>query len=96
MAPVASRTLGAVASLKFSPFFSNFSSRRALGFQSSFLSQPLLNRQGFSTAGLKWKIGRKRDGDLSIRCEAAVAEKEITEEAGGEKYEYQAEVGSAL
>jgi len=33
---------------------------------------------------------RRRTGRLSVRCEAAVAEKE---EASGEKFEYQAEVG---
>ena len=30
---------------------------------------------------------------MSIRCEAAVAEKEAEETSDGEKYEYQAEVG---
>ncbi|XP_020581874.1 heat shock protein 90-5, chloroplastic [Phalaenopsis equestris] len=96
MAPVGSRTLGAVSSLKPSLFSSNFTSRRAFGFQSSVLSQPLYNRKEFSISGLTWKLGRKRDGSFSVRCEAAVAEKERTEEVGGEKYEYQAEVSRLL
>ncbi|KAH0461531.1 hypothetical protein IEQ34_009106 [Dendrobium chrysotoxum] len=94
MAPVASRTLGAAASLKFPPLTSNFSTRRALGFQSSFLSQ--FNGKGFTTAGLRWNLRRKRDGSLSARCDAAVAEKEKPEVVDGEKYEYQAEVSRLL
>ncbi|KAL0919185.1 hypothetical protein M5K25_011264 [Dendrobium thyrsiflorum] len=96
MAPVASRTLGAAASLKFPTLISNFSTRRALGFQSSFLSQSILNGKGFTTAGLKWNLRRKRDGSLSVRCDAAVAEKEKPEVVDGEKYDYQAEVSRLL
>ncbi|PQQ17068.1 heat shock protein 90-5 chloroplastic [Prunus yedoensis var. nudiflora] len=40
--------------------------------------------------GLKWKLESKNRG-ISIRCDAAVAEKEATD-TPGEKFEYQAEV----
>lgn len=48
-------------------------------------------RNGLSRAGLKWNLER-RNNQVAVRCEAAVAEKESSETAG-EKFEYQAEVG---
>ncbi|KAG0466658.1 hypothetical protein HPP92_018238 [Vanilla planifolia] len=96
MAPVAIRSYGTVVSLKSAPFFSNFTSRRAVGPRSSLPNYSLIQRKGFAAAGLRWKLGRKRNGQMEVRCDAVVADKEVAEEAGGEKYEYQAEVTRLL
>lgn len=87
-------TSATVASVPHSPLLStkNTSSR------SLSLTRPFLPRIGhrnhFSCSGLKWKL-QKRDSSVVVRCEATVAERE-TEEASGEKYEYQAEVSRLL
>lgn len=94
MAPVLSRSLAATASLTSLPSSSSFSlSRPSSTLRSAFLPpQPRRNR--FSSTGLKCKHhDRRRTGRLSVRCEAAVAEKE---EASGEKFEYQAEVSRLM
>ncbi|KAK8950073.1 hypothetical protein KSP40_PGU020427 [Platanthera guangdongensis] len=96
MAPAASRALSSAVFLQTPPFSSNFCSRRTLGFHNSFRSQSLFLGKGISASGLKWKLGTKTDGSLSVRCDAAVAEKEKAEEVGGEKYEYQAEVSRLM
>lgn len=58
----------------------------------SFVPKSSVRGKGFSMASLKWKMERRREGKMSVRCEAAaVAEKEA-EDASGEKFEYQAEV----
>lgn len=41
-------------------------------------------------------MGAKRGGKMTVRCDAAVAEKEAEEISGGEKFEYQAEVSRLL
>ena len=90
MAPVLSRTM-ATASLASLPPSSPFA--RASLLRSAFLPPQIgRDRKCFSpAAGLRWTQRRqgRRDG-LAVRCEAAVAEKD---EATGEKFEYQAEVG---
>lgn len=91
MAPVLSRSL-ATASLASLPSSSPFTLRnpsKALSLRSAFVPQNGL-RKGFSCGGLKWKLESKNRG-ISIRCDAAVAEKEATD-TPGEKFEYQAEV----
>ncbi|PKA52986.1 Endoplasmin like [Apostasia shenzhenica] len=96
MSLVASGTFGGVASLRISSSPSKFGSGGVVGFRSSFLSQSILPGNRLSAARLRWKLGRKNEGRLAVRCDAAVAEKEAAEEAGGEKYEYQAEVSRLL
>lgn len=91
MAPVLSRTM-ATASLASLPPSSPFARTSLL--RSAFLPPQIgLGRNCFSpAAGLRWTQQRRegRRGGLTVRCEAAVAEKD---EATGEKFEYQAEVG---
>lgn len=101
MAPVLSRSLAtaSIASLYFPSSSSAFSSSaskksRALKFRSSFLPQTF-SRNRFSATGLKWKLERRSNRTATVRCEAAVADKEA-EEASGEKFEYQAEVSRLL
>lgn len=92
MAPVLSRGL-ATASLASLPSSSPFlvrNSNRVLNLRSAFVPQNG-HRKGFCYAGLKWKLER-RNSQIDVRCEAAVAEKEASE-TSGEKFEYQAEVG---
>jgi hypothetical protein len=67
---------------------------KVFNLRSVFLPQNNGLRKGFSCSGLKWKP-EKRSDQVSIRCKAAVAEKESTD-TSGEKFEYQAEVGFVL
>ncbi|KAL3033066.1 hypothetical protein AAZX31_02G117400 [Glycine max] len=94
MAPVLSRTM-ATASLASLPPSSPFARTSLL--RSAFLPPQIgLGRNCFSpAAGLRWTQQRRegRRGGLTVRCEAAVAEKD---EATGEKFEYQAEVSRLL
>ncbi|URE35750.1 Heat shock protein [Musa troglodytarum] len=69
-------------------------SARALRFRNSFLPQPLGSGISFPVSGLSCKAER-RERWMRVRCEAAVAEKE-SEEASGEKFEYQAKVSRLL
>ena len=86
MAPALSRTLGAssVAALRPSP--------------SRGLSRCAVVPQGKRCAGgVRWDAGRERV--VGVRCVSAVAEKAAAaeeEEASGEKFEYQAEVGGGV
>lgn len=94
MAPVLSRSM-ATASLASLPSSSPFApTRSSSALRSAFLPPQPARRKCFSSAAaLKWKNNdrRRNGGRLSVRCDAAVAEKE---EATGEKFEYQAEVSS--
>lgn len=95
MAPVLSRSLAtpSLASLpSSSPSIRRNNNQRAFTLTSAFVPQNGLARNGFSCAGLKWKL-HKRNNKMAVRCDAAVAEKEEATDAPGEKFEYQAEVG---
>ncbi|KAJ8637126.1 hypothetical protein MRB53_011393 [Persea americana] len=99
MAQILSRSLGAASatSLAFSPFSSVSSKdRRVVNIGNSFLPQEAkvrINRS--SSAALRWRLGRRRSRTATVRCEAAVAEKEAAD-TSGEKFEYQAEVSRLL
>ncbi|CAA7407763.1 unnamed protein product [Spirodela intermedia] len=99
MAPVLSRSLGtpSTAALLFSssssPLATSSSRASSLGFGGS-LSSRSLGRKSFS-ARLRWNK-EKRESRGVVRCDAAVAEKDATEDAPGEKYEYQAEVSRLM
>lgn len=92
MAPALTRSLSTLALSSLPSSFSHPlpSSGTRLSLTTAFLPQNGL-RKGFSCAGLKWKV-ETRSNRISVRCEAAVAEKEAAE-TPGEKFEYQAEVG---
>ncbi|XP_068325991.1 heat shock protein 90-5, chloroplastic [Pyrus communis] len=96
MAPVLSRSM-ATASLASLPSSSPFALRnpsRALSLRSAFVPQNGL-RKGFSCGGLKWKV-ESRNRRVSVRCDAAVADKEEATDAPGERFEYQAEVSRLM
>jgi heat shock protein 90kDa beta len=88
MAPALGRTLGASSVAALSPCPS---SRNRL------LPQGRGPAAARFSRGVRWEAGRgKGKGRMvGVRCDAAVAEKpaDEEEEAAGEKYEYQAEVG---
>lgn len=92
MAPVLSRSL-ASASIASLPSFTSLKGNKngILRFKNSILPQNF----GVSCNGLKWKV-EKREHKVGLRCEAAVAEPEVTEDSPGEKYEYQAEVSRLM
>ncbi|CAN0896240.1 Heat shock protein 90-5, chloroplastic [Linum grandiflorum] len=93
MAPVLSR------SLCHSPLLSLPSSTPlSLSNKSSVNSRTLSlprTRKGVSCSALKWKLGN-RNGRFAVRCDAAVAEKDASEGAPEEKFEYQAEVSRLM
>ncbi|XP_004514756.1 heat shock protein 90-5, chloroplastic [Cicer arietinum] len=95
MAPVLSRTTASLASLPSSSPFTLSRSSSAL--RSAFLPPQFSRSKRFSSAAASLKCkhhDRRRNGRLSVRCEAAaVADKE---EATGEKFEYQAEVSRLM
>ncbi|XP_042490883.1 heat shock protein 90-5, chloroplastic-like [Macadamia integrifolia] len=95
MAPVLSRSLfsASVASLPSSSSLSVNNRNKVLRLGTVVLPGNVL-RNSLSSAGLKWKV-EKRDSRVVVRCEAAVAEKEV-DETSGEKFEYQAEVSRLL
>ncbi|KAK9116392.1 hypothetical protein Sjap_015339 [Stephania japonica] len=94
MAPVLSRSLASASVASLSSFSSKNGGSGVGRFRTSFVPLNLV-RNGFSSAGLKWKLERK-EHKLVVRCEAAaVAEKESAE-TSGEKFEYQAEVSRLL
>lgn len=99
MAPVLSRSM-ATASLASLPSSSSLlptNAKRASTLRSAFLPpQPGPIKCFFP---LKWNKQHQQriNNRVSVRCEAAVAEKEeATDDAPGEKFEYQAEVGLLL
>ncbi|XP_059648700.1 heat shock protein 90-5, chloroplastic [Cornus florida] len=95
MAPVLSRSLASASVTSF-PSSSSLPWKKpikALNAGSVFLPQNGL-RNNFSRSGLKWKLER-RESQVVVRCEAAVAEKE-TAESSDERHEYQAEVSRLL
>ncbi|XP_028761874.1 heat shock protein 90-5, chloroplastic [Neltuma alba] len=97
MAPVLSRSLAtaSLASLPTSSPFTHRNHRRDLTLSSAFLPPTSFGRNGLYCAGLKWKLER-RNNEMVVRCDAAVAEKEEATDAPGEKFEYQAEVSRLL
>ncbi|RRT35352.1 hypothetical protein B296_00045609 [Ensete ventricosum] len=96
MAPILTQSLGTsfTVSLHRLSISLKSNSARGLRFRTSFLSQPLGSGISFPVSGLSCKAER-RERWMRVRCEAAVAEKE-SEEASGEKFEYQAEVSRLL
>ncbi|KAG7563481.1 Histidine kinase/HSP90-like ATPase [Arabidopsis suecica] len=89
MAPALSRSLYTtpLTSVPITPLSSRLSHLR-----SSFLPRGGALRAGVSCS---WNL-EKRCNRFAVKCDAAVAEKETTEEGSGEKYEYQAEVSRLL
>lgn len=67
-------------------------SSRLSHLRSSFLPHGGALRTGVSCS---WNL-EKRCNRFAVKCDAAVAEKETTEEGSGEKFEYQAEVSRLL
>ena len=98
MAPVLSRTVVTASSLGCSlPSPSPFTPKRASLITSAFLPPQNGLRRAFSRAGLTWKQQqRQRSDSFTVRCDAAVAEKEEATDVPGEKFEYQAEVSRLL
>ncbi|PIA63327.1 hypothetical protein AQUCO_00200977v1 [Aquilegia coerulea] len=99
MAPVLSRSLtsASIANLPSSFSLKNNNNNRngVVKFRYSFTTQNVL-RNGLSSSGLKWKL-EKKEHQLAIRCEAAVAEPDVAPQVPeGEKYEYQAEVSRLM
>ncbi|CAI0463541.1 unnamed protein product [Linum tenue] len=93
MAPVLNRTLSPAPLLSI-PSSTSISLNNPFNLRSSFLPRANGLRKGVSCSGLKWKLGN-RSNRISVRCDAAVAEKDASE-ASGEKFEYQAEVSRLL
>ncbi|CAL1395257.1 unnamed protein product [Linum trigynum] len=93
MAPVLNRTLSPAPLLSI-PSSTSISLNNPFNLRSSFLPRANGLRKGVSCSGLKWKLGN-RNNRISVRCDAAVAEKDASE-ASGEKFEYQAEVSRLL
>ncbi|CAK7326431.1 unnamed protein product [Dovyalis caffra] len=94
MAPVLSRSLASSASLVSLPSSIRHPANKVVNLRSRFLPQNNGLKKGFVCAGLNWKL-EKRNCRISVRCEAAVAEKEAND-TSGEKFEYQAEVSRLL
>ncbi|KAJ6322136.1 hypothetical protein OIU77_012087 [Salix suchowensis] len=94
MAPVLSRSLATSASLISLPSSIRHPNNKVLNLKSVFLPRNNGLRNEFSCSGLKCKL-EKRNNRISVRCEAAVAEKEATD-TSGEKFEYQAEVSRLM
>ncbi|XP_050372150.1 heat shock protein 90-5, chloroplastic [Argentina anserina] len=92
MAPVLSRSLS-TASLASLPSFSLRNPNKALNLRSTFLPQNGF-RKGFTCGGLKWRV-ETNNRQVTVRCDAAVAEKEVAD-APGEEFEYQAEVSRLM
>lgn len=92
MAPVLSRSLS-TASLASLPSFSLRNHNKAFTLRTAFVPQNGL-RKGFTCGGLKWRL-ETNNRQVTVRCDAAVAEKEVAD-APGEEFEYQAEVGFYL
>ncbi|KAJ6902899.1 heat shock family protein [Populus alba x Populus x berolinensis] len=89
-----SKSLATYASLISLPSSIRHPNNKVLNLRSVFLPQNNGLKKEFSCSGLKWKL-EKRNDRISVRCEAAVAEKEATD-TSGEKFEYQAEVSRLL
>ncbi|KAF5178526.1 Chaperone protein htpg [Thalictrum thalictroides] len=96
MAPVLSRSLTSASIANLPSLFSLKTNRNGVvKFRNSFTTQNVF-RNGLSSSGLKWKL-EKREHQLAVRCEAAVAEPEVAPEVPqGDKYEYQAEVSRLM
>ncbi|KAK2976373.1 hypothetical protein RJ640_008083 [Escallonia rubra] len=100
MAPVLSRSItsaSSMASLSYSPSSSSLrnSTKKVLNLRNTTFLQQSGFKNRFYCSGLKWKVERKRSSRVGVRCEAAVAEKEVPE-TSGETYEYQAEVSRLM
>ena len=95
MAPVLSRGLStaSLASLPSSSPFTLRNPNRVLNLRAAFVPQSGL-RKGFACGGLKWRL-ETQNRQVTVRCDAAVAEREAAD-TPGEEFEYQAEVGLYL
>ncbi|OIW21664.1 hypothetical protein TanjilG_07569 [Lupinus angustifolius] len=94
MAPVLSRSITAV-SLALVPSLTSTNAKRGSIFRSAFL--PPQNGPIKCIYPLKWNQQQRINKRVSVKCEAAVAEKEdATDDAPGEKFEYQAEVSRLM
>ncbi|KAK9934898.1 hypothetical protein M0R45_022027 [Rubus argutus] len=95
MAPVLSRSLStaSLASLPSSSPFTLRNPNRALSLRTAFVPQSGL-RKGFACGGLKWRL-ETQNRQVTVRCDAAVAEKEVAD-TPGEEFEYQAEVSRLM
>ncbi|XP_004297188.1 PREDICTED: heat shock protein 83 [Fragaria vesca subsp. vesca] len=92
MAPVLSRSLS-TASLASIPSFSLRNPNKAFNLRTAFVPQNGL-RKGFTCGGLKWRLETNKR-QVTVRCDAAVADKEVAD-APGEEFEYQAEVSRLM
>ncbi|KAL6187851.1 hypothetical protein ACLB2K_039246 [Fragaria x ananassa] len=92
MAPVLTRSLS-TASLASLPSFSLRNPNKAFNLRTAFVPQNGL-RKGFTCGGLKWRL-ETNNRQVTVRCDAAVAEKEVAD-APGEEFEYQAEVSRLM
>ncbi|KAE9595703.1 hypothetical protein Lal_00030794 [Lupinus albus] len=94
MAPVLSRSISTV-SLALVPSLTPTNVKRGSIFRSAFL--PPQNGPIKCIYPLKWNQQKRINKRVSVKCEAAVAEKEdATADAPGEKFEYQAEVSRLM
>ncbi|KAM5567518.1 heat shock protein 90-5, chloroplastic [Rosa sericea] len=92
MAPVLSRSLS-TASLASLPSLTLRNPNKALNLRSAFVPQNGL-RKGFACGGLKWRL-ETQNRQVTVRCDAAVAEKEVAD-TPGEEFQYQAEVSRLM
>ncbi|KAL6190211.1 hypothetical protein ACLB2K_036609 [Fragaria x ananassa] len=92
MAPVLSRSLS-TASLASLPSFSLRNHNKAFTLRTAFVPQNGL-RKGFTCGGLKWRL-ETNNRQVTVRCDAAVAEKEVAD-TPSEEFEYQAEVSRLM
>ncbi|KAL6192936.1 hypothetical protein ACLB2K_034022 [Fragaria x ananassa] len=92
MAPVLSRSLS-TASIASIPSFSLRNPNKAFNLRTAFVPQNGL-RKGFTCGGLKWRL-ETNNRQVTVRCDAAVADKEVAD-APGEEFEYQAEVSRLM
>lgn len=95
MAPVLSRGLStaSLASLPSSSPFTLRNPNRVLNLRAAFVPQSGL-RKGFACGGLKWRL-ETQNRQVTVRCDAAVAEREAAD-TPGEEFEYQAEVSRLM
>ncbi|XP_040374294.1 heat shock protein 90-5, chloroplastic isoform X3 [Rosa chinensis] len=92
MAPVLSRSLS-TASLASLPSLTLRNPNKVLNLRSAFVPQNGL-RKGFACGGLKWRL-ETQNRQVTVRCDAAVAEKEVAN-TPGEEFQYQAEVSRLM
>ncbi|KAM5554188.1 hypothetical protein ABKV19_026098, partial [Rosa sericea] len=81
------------ASLASLPSLTLRNPNKALNLRSAFVPQNGL-RKGFACGGLKWRL-ETQNRQVTVPCDAAVAEKEVAE-TPGEEFQYQAEVSRLM